>query len=52
MDKDITVRNTIVNGFESKYLDFDIKSRHQADCVNGHEKRGIALKQCRASVVK
>ena len=35
--------------FESNYLDLEIKIRHEADSVVGHEKRDMALKQCCAS---
>ena len=38
--------------FEPNYLDLEIKTRHEADSAVGHEKRGMAPKQLRASVVK
>ena len=51
-DNDISNRNCTVYDFESNYLDLEIKTRHEADCVVHHEKRGTALKQPCASVVK
>ena len=38
--------------FESNYLDLESKTRHEAESVVGHEKRGMALKQRCAGVVK
>ena len=37
---------------ESNYLALEIKTRHEADSVVGHEKPRMALKQRCASVVK
>ena len=51
-ETNISNRNCAVYNFESNYLDLEIKTRHEADSVLGHEKRGVALKQRCASVVK
>ena len=51
-DNDISNRNCAVYDFESNYLDLEIKTRHEAHSVVGHEKRGKALKHRSASVVK
>ena len=51
-DNDISNRNCNVYDFESNYLDLEIKTRHEAGSVVGHEKPGMALKQRCASVVK
>ena len=44
--------NCSVYDFESNYLDLEIKARHEAGSVLGHEMRGMALKQRCAGVVK
>ena len=49
-DNDNSNRNCTVYDFEANYLDLEIKARHEADSVFGHEKRGMALKQLCASV--
>ena len=36
----------------SSLLDLEIKTRHEADSVVGHENHGMALKQRCSSVVK
>ena len=51
-DNDISNRYCTVYDFESNYLDLEIKTRHVADSVVGHEMRGMALKQRCASIVK
>ena len=44
-DKDVSNCNCTVYDFGSNYLDLEIKTRHEAYSVVGHEKRGMALKQ-------
>ena len=43
-NNDISDRNCTGYDFESNYLDLEIKTRHEADSVVGHEKRGMAQK--------